>query len=244
MSNHRTIPIRECGEPLVPILADIFHLVDPPPYVAAGAIYPEGVTPWVLRHSVLAALRRVQERLTAARSGHRLSIFDAYRPNSVQSYMFDREMRLAMDKADVDPAQASESEKASAFQVANRLWAVPSDDPARPPPHSTGAAIDLTIVDSQGREIAMGSPIDENSDRSYPDYFKDAQDAGGREAHANRRFLKDLMVAEGFCPLRSEWWHFSLGDQYWAWRAREVCPLSRVNAIYGRADLVEKSGLA
>ena len=34
--------------------------------------------------------------------------------------------------------------------------------------------MDLTLVDESGQEIDMGSPIDEISERSYPDHFASA----------------------------------------------------------------------
>ncbi len=44
-------------------------------------------------------------------------------------------------------------------------------DLATPPPHSTGAAVDITLVDAAGKAVFMGSPIDELSERSHPAYF-------------------------------------------------------------------------
>lgn len=96
-----------------------------------------------------------------------------------------------------------------------RLWdKVPNPDYVTPPEkgsmHSRGAAVDLTIVDTQGNELDMGTPYD---------YF-------GREAHydytrlpgkvlANRRLLRRTMEAAGFQGIRTEWWHFSFrGKNY------------------------------
>ena len=39
MKAYRTIPIRECGEPLMPIPKGDFAFFDPPPYMAFGASY-------------------------------------------------------------------------------------------------------------------------------------------------------------------------------------------------------------
>lgn len=69
--------------------------------------------------------------------------------------------------------------------------------------HNRGAAIDMTIVTLDGKPLDMGS--------SY-DHF-------GKEAHidhphsdiikANRKILWDVMKANGFSPIRTEWWHFN-----------------------------------
>src|ERR1700693_4350157 len=59
---YRSIPIHECGEPLVPIPREAFAFFDPHPYIAMGA--PYGVSsPWMLRLSVLGALQKAQQRL-------------------------------------------------------------------------------------------------------------------------------------------------------------------------------------
>lgn len=90
-----------------------------------------------------------------------------------------------------------------------RLWdKVPDPDYVTPPAkgsmHSRGAAVDLTIVDKDGKELDMGTPYD---------FF-------GREAHtdnlnlpanvlANRHLLRTTLEATGFKGIRTEWWHFS-----------------------------------
>jgi D-alanyl-D-alanine dipeptidase len=81
----------------------------------------------------------------------------------------------------------------------------------------------------------MGSPIDENSDRSNPDYFVERNPA----VHANRELLREVMQAAGFRRHPFEWWHFSLGDQMWVWQSRQENPDSQAVACYGRADLLK-----
>lgn len=215
------VPINDCGEPLVAIPPEAFAFTDPHPYAAVGAPYG-GATPWRLRQGVLAALVAVQAALEARRPGWRLKLFDAYRPIPVQSFMvwqeFLKQARLAgvsLDGCD-NPQMLQVSEPALHDRLAATVyefWALPSDDPATPPSHSTGAAIDLTLQDDAGRELDMGCPIDETTARAYPDHY-----AGSAHlAHAHRVLLNDVMTAAGFCRHPNEWWHFSLGDQMWAW---------------------------
>jgi D-alanyl-D-alanine dipeptidase len=234
MKPYRTIPIAECGEALEPIPPGLFAFYEPHPYVVLGAPYG-GATPWMLRRGVLKALLEASARLSSLRPGWKILIFDAYRPNAVQQYMVDREFALQAKAAGIDQARATPAEREMLAGKVFRLWGVPSADPATPPPHSTGGAIDCTLADEKGREVDMGSPIDENSDRSNPDYFADKNP----EAHANRTFLNDLMKESGFHRLNDEWWHFALGDQVWAWLDRERNPGSAAIARYGRADLVK-----
>ena len=80
----------------------------------------------------------------------------------------------------------------------------------------------------------MGSPIDENSDRSNPDHFV----ASDPVAHANRQLLLQVMTEAGFTRHWAEWWHFSLGDQMWAWLRQQSGADSAAVAHYGRADLL------
>lgn len=221
MKPYHIIPICECGEPLVRMPSDVLAFFDPPPYMKLGAPYGK-TSPRMLRQSVLDALLRAQARLTG---GLRLMIFDAYRPRDVQAFMVEREFAA---QARLHPAL----DKENLAELVYQFWALPSDDPATPSPHSTGAAIDCTLMDAEGREVDMGSPIDEVSERSYPDYFAQAEDEAGRRMHANRLLLRNVIIAEGFRNHKNEWWHFSLGDQYWAWREREDGNLEAV-ARYG-----------
>jgi zinc D-Ala-D-Ala dipeptidase len=81
------------------------------------------------------------------------------------------------------------------------------------PPHSTGAAVDLTLWDNQTQEyIDMGSPINYPADTSWTYNF----DTLTSTQISNRLFLTGLMLEAGFANLASEWWHFSYGDPRWA----------------------------
>ena len=75
--------------------------------------------------------------------------------------------------------------------------------------HSRGSTIDMTLVDMfTGRELDMGGGFDYFGDRSHVDFdgLTDAQ-------RANRQLLRGVMLARGFRPLESEWWHFHLIDE-------------------------------
>jgi D-alanyl-D-alanine dipeptidase len=122
-----------------------------------------------------------------------------------------------------------------------RIWAIPSTDPQTPPLHSTGAAFDCTIQNENGNALFMGSPIDENSPRSNPDHYANDPMPEGRMAHENRMFLINLMKAEGFCHHPEEWWHFSIGDQLWAWLERQKHGTDAVRAVYGSAEELLKN---
>ena len=106
--------------------------------------------------------------------GYRIKLFDCYRPLSVQKKMWK-----------ILPGT---------HYVAN---------PAKGSKHNRGAAVDLTLVDAQGKELDMGTPFD---------FF-------GRKAHhtcttlpkkvlENRKLLKDVLNKYNFKSIFSEWWHY------------------------------------
>lgn len=234
---YQAIPIEECNDPLVAIPTEPFSFTQPHPYVVLKAPYGE-TSPWMLRQRVLDALRQAHDELNACRPGWRLKLFDAYRPVAVQAFMVWREFRLQAERAGRslasyrDPTELQEHDPDLYGVLAAKVfefWGIPSDDPRTPPPHSTGAAVDLTLQDASGEEIDMGCPIDETTERSYPDHYADAASPPMHAVHENRVLLNKVMAAAGFCRHGNEWWHFSLGDQMWAW-ARGRSP-----AIYGRA---------
>lgn len=216
------IDIDDSGEPLVPIAVEPFRFEAPHPYARLGAPYGAW-SPWFLRREVHARLLDAQRRLSARRPGWRLHLFDAWRPLAVQAFMEAHTERLVLREAPhLDAAQRRER--------VLTYWAPPSDDPRTPPPHSTGAAIDLTLCDAQGAPVNMGAAFDEPTERSWPEHFAAATDAQGREAHAHRLLLREVMFAAGFVGLPTEWWHFSFGDRAWA---RETdAPAAR----YGRTE--------
>lgn len=128
----------------------------------------------LLRFEVAKALAKAQQLFKT--QGYRIKLFDCYRPLDVQK----------------------------------RMWKIMPDDRYVGNPygngsvHNRGAAVDVTLVDSLGNELDMGTGFD---------HF-------GKEAHhaynnlpdtvlANRKLLKEAMAQAGFQPITSEWWHYS-----------------------------------
>ena len=233
MKPYHHVPIHECHEPLVPLPLPELAVVTPHPYVALGAPYGDR-SPYWLRQTVVEALRRVQVALQAEQPGWRLQVFDAYRPIPVQQFMVDYTTQDLAHQQGLDWSQLSMAQQQTLLETVYQFWALPSPDPQTPPPHSTGAAIDLTLIDAQGLPVAMGSPIDEVSARSHPDYFQAAA-ADHSQFHAHRCLLQQLMTAAGFQQHPAEWWHFSNGDQLWAWLTTQQTGQFTV-AHYGCAE--------
>jgi zinc D-Ala-D-Ala dipeptidase len=117
-----------------------------------------------------------------------LKMWDCYRPRSVQWRLWEKVP---------DPRYVS--------------------DPRRGSMHNRGAAVDLTIVDSLGRELNMGTPFDFFGREAYHNYVQLPD-----SVLANRKLLKDLMESHGFKPTSTEWWHYhyaksnyELSDMLW-----------------------------
>ncbi|UWQ18563.1 M15 family metallopeptidase [Jannaschia sp. M317] len=168
----------------------------------------------LLRAPLVTRLQGVDARL--APYGLQLWVFDAWRPIAVQNHFHTRWMpdHLRTLHPDWDaPRIAFETE---------RYWARGAEggiDPASPPPHATGAAVDLTIRYRDGAELFMGTLFDDVSETSNTDALEADPEGlafSAREARANRRLLYWLMVEAGFANNPTEWWHFSRGDQMWA----------------------------
>lgn len=217
---YRQLPVAECGEALVPVAGMHIVLADPHPYVALGAPYGD-VSPWFLRKSVVDALNRAAADLQLVKPGWKILLTDALRPVTVQQFMVDWQL-VQLAKAEGLQVEAlHEAQRERLMALVGTIWAMPSQDPATPTPHSTGAALDCTLLDAEGVPVAMGGEIDQVGEVSMPDFYAGMPGVAAR-FHANRLLLKEMLEAQGFRRHPAEWWHFSLGDQLWAWvRQRE-----------------------
>jgi D-alanyl-D-alanine dipeptidase len=144
--------------------------------------------------------------------------------------MVDYSFREALASRGLTAAQLSPQQLEEVWEAVYEIWAVPSLDMNTPPPHSTGAAVDITLVNDIGEIVDMGSPIDEMSERSHPDYYINSHQG----YHAHRQLLHNVMLQAGFQRNPREWWHFSFGDQMWAWLYNQSHPESVMTARYGR----------
>jgi D-alanyl-D-alanine dipeptidase len=233
-------PIVDPGEPLLALPPELLRL-EPHPYALLGAPYGAGACPFRLRQGVISRLLEAQGLLQSQHPHWRLAIFDAWRPLSVQAFMVEHAIAELCRERGLDPHQPSQARQQVVADV-GRFWAPPNPDPAAPPPHSTGAAVDLTLAhqNAQGAVelLEMGSPIDAIGAVSEPDHFSElarrCSDPEWRDTyllwHGHRQTLRQAMEGAGFVQHPNEWWHFSWGDQLWAWRS------GAAQACYGRLD--------
>lgn len=211
----RRLPIEECGEPLVTIIPGLYRITTRSLYAAQGI--PGAPIDITVRSGVYTRLQRAAESLPP---GIVLVVFDGYRPLRVQQYLWDTyHAEIAARHPEWSPLQL---EEATAEFIAR-----PSADPACPPPHRTGGAVDVYLEDQEGTHLAMGTEPDELSPASTTRYFEEHP----RAAFAgNRRILYHAMTAAGFTNYLAEWWHYDFGNQRWANCSGLDC------AIYGIAE--------
>jgi D-alanyl-D-alanine dipeptidase len=136
---------------------------------------PIYTSPICYLHEKAAELLRKAVQL-AAPLGYRFKIFDAYRPSEAQWKLWH---------ALPDPEFVA--------------------DPRRGTPHSRGVAIDLTLIDGQGRELDMGTGFDAAVAASHH-----ASLEVGIAAQRNRFVLLGIMMAAGWDNYKNEWWHYQM----------------------------------
>jgi zinc D-Ala-D-Ala dipeptidase len=126
-----------------------------------------------VHRDVAAALRRVQQDLR--KEGLCLKIYDGYRPGSIQFKMWE----LVRDERYVsDPVKGKGK-------------------------HTRGTAVDVTLVDRLGNELAMPTAYDDFSEKAHR-----FSAAWTKEERTNSLKLEAVMKKHGFIPFPFEWWHF------------------------------------
>lgn len=147
--------------------------------------YYDGLSKAYLQKAVAEKLAKAQNILKRESPSLSLQIMDAARPRSVSKLMYDKMKGTQFEKYVANPKKGSM--------------------------HNYGIAVDITIVDENGKELDMGiSPFYKNTAQIYREYAK--KKLGKRlskEQLKNRKLLSDSMIKAGFFPLSFEWWHFN-----------------------------------
>lgn len=110
--------------------------------------------------------------------GFKLKVLDAYRPLSVQRLMWET---LPDDNFVAPPTRGSK--------------------------HNRGCAVDVTLVDLEGKDLEMPSPFDDFSEKAWITY-----DSAPAHQLENRELLANIMIKSGFQRISTEWWHFNDPD--------------------------------
>jgi zinc D-Ala-D-Ala dipeptidase len=148
-------------------------------------------------------LAQAQQTLTAKQPGYTLLVYDAARPLHIQQRMWDTLRNRPLDRSKYvsNPANGGSL-------------------------HNYGAAVDLTIADSTGTPLDMGTPYDFFGPAAHP--AKEAQLlADGKlsaQQVANRQLLRAAMRSGGFFGITTEWWHFNACTRAVAMQRYAVIP--------------------
>ena len=134
------------------------------------------------------ALAQVQTALEAKHPGFRLVVYDGARPRHVQFALYEALLKMP----GVESKYVSNPTKGSV--------------------HNYGLAVDLSILNADGKPLDMGTPYDFFGEAAHIDR-EDSLVRVGRlspEQLENRRMLRQLMRQAGFKTIDHEWWHFNL----------------------------------
>lgn len=211
--NFTKISVKECGEKLVDV--EECGFIAEPKYYQQGMSRDNKI---YLRRGVLERLKKAKENLPA---GYNFKIWDGYRSREVQDNIWQSYYQKNKLK---HPVWSEEEILNETDKFVTR-----PNNPERIPPHATGGAVDLTVVDKDGEEMNFGTEFDDFSEKASKDYFevKNNLDEREKKFRDNRRMLRATMLEQGFSADEDEWWHFDYGNQLWA--SRE----NKLEAIYG-----------
>ena len=160
---------------------------------------------------------RLETAAQALDDRYRLIVRAGHRPVVVQR-------RILVECADDYKKNHPDASSEEALEHARTFV---SDPDRTLPPHVCGAAFDIDVLDtSTGKLVDFGSKINDDTENSflyYPGLSQEQKD--------NRLLLVKVMLDAGFASCKPEWWHFSYGDQIWAWFYGET------NSLYSPVDL-------
>lgn len=203
VSHLKKIPIEDNSEPLVDFLGHPRIFQDRPRFNYRRAT--------VARESVVTFLHRAADALPP---GYKLGIVEGWRPPYIQKRMFAASMKRFREKYP-DWTESRLKRIASQFTAPMDLKV--------PPPHTTGGAVDLVLTDEEHNLLDVTSPYESRDHKMFPFAAKGLSD----DARRHRDIIAEIMSTGGMTNYPSEYWHWSYGDQGWAYRGRHP------NALYG-----------
>ncbi|MEP6756321.1 MAG: M15 family metallopeptidase [Chthonomonadales bacterium] len=200
----RHIKIIECGEEMV-------DFRDACPNILLDTPRFQYRRETILRKSVAEKLHAATLLLP---DGYRISVVEGWRAPFIQARMYRAVWNIFATK---NP----EWSQTKLTRTVNQFTA-PANTKV-PPPHTTGAAVDIILTDDKGKPYDHCSPFERTDPKCF---FTDAPGLSVK-AQTTRKILVTAMTAGGLTNYPSEYWHWSYGDQGWAYRTRQA------NAIYG-----------
>lgn len=162
------------------------HLMYATPDNFLGKAVYAGITKAWLRPEAARMLVAAQRQLKKEHPGWSLIVYDAARPMSVQ-----RKMWQLVRGTDKTPYVSNPANGGGL--------------------HNYGMAVDVSILDNEGKPLPMGTPVDFFGKEAHTTAEDALVQAGliDADALANRRLLRRIMRQAGFRTIPYEWWHFN-----------------------------------
>lgn len=193
--SYEAVPINECHEPLVDAAAT---------FTIDATYFKQGLTTdcrILMRKSVVQKLIAIELKLI----DYKFLIWDGYRSRETQSAIYNRYW------TELHTQHPDWNNDRLAVEVGTF---VTKSSEKRIPPHTTGGAVDLTLLTKAGRQLDMGTKFDYFGPEAAALYFE--ENRTNPVVQHNRKILREAMQAEGFRIEPEEWWHFDYGNQLWA----------------------------
>ncbi|KOR29548.1 hypothetical protein TI03_02045 [Achromatium sp. WMS1] len=215
-SEVQAIEVIDCGEPLVD-MQDSGLVIDKktPPTKSKRILVRESIKKKLLEAKLLLP------------TGLKLRVHEGYISLKLQQKDFDTKFAIVQQTS---PHLSFREIFIETTKLASPVKNM--DGTVNIPPHSTGAAVDVEILNHQDESLDFGVAIEDWA-TANPLCCELRCESLSVEAKKNRKLLYDIMTQVGFVNYFTEWWHFSYGDKYWAFQ------LNRENAIYGCCDKTE-----
>jgi len=172
-----------------------------------------------IRKTVYQKLKEAQAILP---KGLRFCLYEGYRSLSLQKMLFDNRVSVVKE---LHPAWSWDKVFDEAMKMVSPI--MNKDTSKNIPPHSTGAAVDLYLINDAGEAMEMGiHPRDWKSDIDGSLSLTNSSSISA-EARYYRGIMGIALEAVGFVNYPTEYWHWSYGDRYWAYQKGQPA------AIYG-----------
>lgn len=189
----------------------------------AKAKIPSAIQIAYVRETVAQKLMKAKKMLP---KGFTFEIFDAWRPYEVQLELFNNYYKEIINRTAVAMTEEELIKKVCEFV------SFPDKSKRVSYVHSTGGAVDITILDSNGNKLNMGTEFDDFSEKSYTTWYE--QNDSDELIRNNRRLLHNVLCECGFTNYPAEWWHYDFGDSFWAFYTQKEAIYS---SKYKEADV-------
>lgn len=211
-----SIPIKESHEPLVNLREQSEILFGPSPEIPDNSDYTK------LRDSVYRKLIEAQKTLP---NGLQFCVYEGYRSLKLQHKLFDdRYLLLKKEHPNWNHSQLFHETTKLVSPVTNL------DASHNIPPHSTGAAVDIYLIDSDKRIVDMGIKVADWMQDIDGSISKTDSSKISDISRQNREIMSSALTKVGFVNYPGEYWHWSYGDRYWAYH------VGAKEAIYGTVE--------